>query len=217
LRRPKLGDFVASVVFTSFRCLTLIPGTACSLALVPSLSAGPIELVNPSGEINPGLDRTLISETSVIGWQSNGGQVINDRTDFGNGGWRLSFEDSQEISQMTSQVIQSWDAFSLRFDASLFATGILCMPGIFFWRCRFCLHEANVWYFRPWTWANCGPLRAPFSYASRKALRCEAVKRARPRRSDFRSEQFSLIRSVISGYPMTNRAYDSIIVDRCSA
>ena len=119
-------------MFTSFRCLTLIPGTACSLALVPSLSAGPIELVNPSGEINPGLDRTLISETSVIGWQSNGGQVINDRTDFGNGGWRLSFEDSQEISQMTSQVIQSGDAFSLRFDASLFATGILCMPGICF-------------------------------------------------------------------------------------
>ncbi len=123
MRRPKLGDFVASVVLTSFRCLTLIPGTACSLALVPSLSAQPIELVNPSGEINPGLDRTLISETSVIGWQSNGGQVINDRTDFGNGGWRLSFEDSQEISQMTSQVIQSGDAFSLRFDASLFATG----------------------------------------------------------------------------------------------
>ncbi len=47
----------------------------------------------------------LIADPSVIGWEGTG-QVINDRTDFGNGGWRFSFEDSGEIRQITPHPIE---------------------------------------------------------------------------------------------------------------
>jgi hypothetical protein len=83
----------------------------------------PIEVLNPSGEINSGVDRSPISGAAVIGWTSNGGQVINDGTDYGNGGWRLSFKDNQEIRQMTGHAIESGASYSLRFDAAMFATG----------------------------------------------------------------------------------------------
>lgn len=80
-----------------------------------------IPVVNPSGEINNGVDRTLISDPSVTGWESDLGQVIGDRTDYGNGKWRLSFEDSAEIRQMTPHVIAEGESYSLRFDAAMFA------------------------------------------------------------------------------------------------
>lgn len=80
-----------------------------------------IPLINPSAEINNGIDRTLISDPSVTGWDSDLGQVIGDRTDYGNGKWRMSFEDSAEIRQMTSHIIEAGASYSLRFDAAMFA------------------------------------------------------------------------------------------------
>jgi hypothetical protein len=87
------------------------------------LAAESVPLMNPSGEINPGGNDVLISDPGVIGWDSNGGRVLRNSTDYGNGAWRMSFEDSEEIRQMTSHVIQAGDSFSLRFDAAMFETG----------------------------------------------------------------------------------------------
>lgn len=84
--------------------------------------AAPIPLLNSSGEINNGVDRVSISDPSVIGWEASGtAQVIDGRTDYGNGRWRLTIEDSAEVWQMTSHTIVAGDAFSLRFDAAMFA------------------------------------------------------------------------------------------------
>lgn len=82
--------------------------------------AQPIAIVNPGGEINNGVDRVLISDSSVIGWESDGGQMINDNTDYGNGGWRISFEDSQAVWQSSEHLIAPGESFSLRFDAAIF-------------------------------------------------------------------------------------------------
>ncbi|MCP5532105.1 MAG: hypothetical protein H7A48_02925, partial [Akkermansiaceae bacterium] len=87
-----------------------------------SVTAAPVSIVNPSGEINNGIDRTAMSNASVIGWNGAGtAQVIDGGTDYGNGRWRMSIEDSAEAWQMTSQTIAAGDAFSLRFDAAMFA------------------------------------------------------------------------------------------------
>jgi alkaline phosphatase D len=85
--------------------------------------AAPIAILNSSGEINNGIDKTAISNPSVIGWNATGGtaQMIEKGTDYGNGRWRLSIEDSAEVWQMTSHPIAAGDAFSLRFDAAMFA------------------------------------------------------------------------------------------------
>lgn len=86
-------------------------------------TAAPIPVLNFSGEINKGVDRTPFSDPSVIGWDGSGGtaQVIDGGTDYGNGRWRMSIEDSAEVWQMTSHAIAAGDAFSLRFDAAMFA------------------------------------------------------------------------------------------------
>ncbi len=96
---------------------------ALLLAAPGWLAAAPIEIVNPSGEVNNGIDRTSIADASVIGWDADGGtaQVIDGGTDYGNGRWRLTIEDSAEAFQMTSHEIVAGDAFSLRFDAAMFA------------------------------------------------------------------------------------------------
>ena len=47
--------------------------------------------------------------------------MIDGGTDYGNGRWRLSIEDSAEAWQMTPHGIAAGDAFSLRFDAAMFA------------------------------------------------------------------------------------------------
>mgnify|MGYP006077854279 FL=1 len=86
------------------------------------LHAAPIPLVNPGGELNNGTDRTLVSDPSVLGWEGTG-QVINDRTDYGNGGWRLTFEDGTNLSQTTTHLIETGASYSLRFDAAIFADG----------------------------------------------------------------------------------------------
>ncbi len=86
-------------------------------------TAAPVPLLNFSGEVNSGVDRTPVSDVSVIGWDAGGGtaQVIDGGTDYGNGRWQLSIEDSAEVWQMTSHGIAAGDAFSLRFDAAMFA------------------------------------------------------------------------------------------------
>ena len=89
---------------------------------VSGLFGASIPLVNPSAEINGGTSPAPIS-AAVLGWFSDGGQVIRNGTDYGNGAWRLSFEDSQEIRQMSAHVIEAGASYSLRFDAAMFATG----------------------------------------------------------------------------------------------
>ena len=99
------------------------PTTLLLLAIAPCVFGEAIPLVNPSGEVNNGTSPTPVSDPAVIGWDSNGGQLIKGDTDYGNGGWRLSFEDSEEIRQLTSHAIPSGASYSLRFDAAMFATG----------------------------------------------------------------------------------------------
>ncbi|HSP42865.1 MAG TPA: alkaline phosphatase D family protein, partial [Luteolibacter sp.] len=79
--------------------------------------------MNFSGEINNGVDRVPVSDPAVIGWYGSGAsaQVVDGGTDYGNGKWRLSIEDSAEAWQMTPHAIATGDAFSLRFDAAMFA------------------------------------------------------------------------------------------------
>jgi hypothetical protein len=87
------------------------------------LRAESIPLVNPSGEINPGVSPQAISGSGVPGWESDGGQVIRGGIDYGNGAWRMSFEDSQHLRQMTGHLIQAGAGYGLRFDAAMFSTG----------------------------------------------------------------------------------------------
>ncbi|MFT6573254.1 MAG: phosphodiesterase/alkaline phosphatase D-like protein [Akkermansiaceae bacterium] len=94
--------------------------TVLYFTLVASLQATPIPLINPGGELNNGVDRTLVSDPSVLGWEGTG-QVINDRTDYGNGGWRLTFEDSGDLHQLTTHPIEERASYSLRFDAAIFS------------------------------------------------------------------------------------------------
>ncbi|MDA9830872.1 alkaline phosphatase D family protein [Akkermansiaceae bacterium] len=89
------------------------------IALLTPAIAAPVSLLNPGGEINNGIDRTPVSDLSVIAWEGSG-QIINDRTDYGNGGWRLTFEDSGEIRQLTPHLIETGASYSLRFDAAIF-------------------------------------------------------------------------------------------------
>ncbi len=86
-------------------------------------SAAPISIINPSGEVNNGVDRAPLSDTAVIGWNGSGSsaQVIDGGSDYGNGRWRMSIEDSAEAWQMTAHPIAVGDAFSLRFDAAMFS------------------------------------------------------------------------------------------------
>ncbi|MEY4243042.1 MAG: hypothetical protein RLZZ245_627 [Verrucomicrobiota bacterium] len=85
-------------------------------------TAASVPVLNFSGEVNKGVDRVRISDPSVIGWDGSGAaEVIDGGTDYGNGRWRLSLEDSAELWQMTSHRIAAGDAFSLRFDAAMFA------------------------------------------------------------------------------------------------
>lgn len=99
-------------------CRILLP--ACAFSCIGAAASIPV--LNFSGEVNNGVDGTPISNAAVIGWSASGtAQVIDGGTDYGNGRWRLSIEDSAEAWQMTSHVIAEGDAFSLRFDAAMFA------------------------------------------------------------------------------------------------
>ncbi len=82
--------------------------------------AEPVPLTNPGGEINGDIDGELISAPSVVGWSSDGGRLFRGGTDFGNGAWRLSFEDSEAIWATTAHLVAPGESFSLRFDAAAF-------------------------------------------------------------------------------------------------
>ncbi len=95
-------------------------------------TAAPVPILNFSGEVNNGTDRTPVSDSSVIGWDGSGtAEVIDGGTDYGNGRWRLSIEDSAEVWQMTSHGSAAGDSFSLRFDAAMFAGNLPGGGGVF--------------------------------------------------------------------------------------
>ncbi len=100
----------------------LIIVVALSGAVVSS-NATEIEMVNPSAEINNGVDGGAINSTDVLGWSSNEGTLQRGDIDFGNGAWRLSYGSTGTVYQTTSHTIQTGDSFSLRFDAANFASG----------------------------------------------------------------------------------------------
>jgi hypothetical protein len=85
----------------------------------PALLVGaPIGLVNPSAEITGGVDGGDVNGPLVPGWGGVDGQVNRGGIDFGNGAWRLSYEDGGELFQMTGHVIEAGASYSLRFDAA---------------------------------------------------------------------------------------------------
>ena len=76
--------------------------------------------------------RTLANwfNPSTTGWdadstQSN--QYINDQAS--DGAWRLTIGDAGDLFQLTSQVIQTGDGFTLEFDAAAFG-GLLVFAAI---------------------------------------------------------------------------------------
>lgn len=94
---------------------------SCLVALCGSSAATPVPLVNPSGEINNGIDRTAIPHPTFTGWEGAGGQSIRGGTHGGNGAWRISISPAGELRQRGNQAIQAGSAFSLRFDAATFS------------------------------------------------------------------------------------------------
>ena len=80
--------------------------------------AEPIDLVNPSFEINHNIDGTALSHPEILGWEGEGILSEGD-TDYGNGRWKTLFDDAGSAHQLTSHVIKTGESFSLRFDAAL--------------------------------------------------------------------------------------------------
>jgi phosphodiesterase/alkaline phosphatase D-like protein len=95
-----------------------ILGATVLLALASDSAAETIPLVNPSAEINNGVDGTLVSDPSVLGWDGTG-TLSEGSIDYGNGRWKLRFEDSESIRQLTNHPIATGDSYSLRFDAAI--------------------------------------------------------------------------------------------------
>jgi alkaline phosphatase D len=91
------------------------------LSTLACVHAAPIPLRNPSAEINSNINGTSVSDPSVIGWEGEG-TLSEGNITYGNGRWKLRFEDSQSVRQRTSHVIEAGAAYSLRFDAALNAT-----------------------------------------------------------------------------------------------
>lgn len=91
------------------------------MAVLPwHAGATPIAIINPSGEINNGIDRATIPHAACPGWAGANGQTIHGGTGGGNGAWRMSLGTGGEIRQLTAHPIQPGEAFSLRFDGSTF-------------------------------------------------------------------------------------------------
>jgi alkaline phosphatase D len=90
------------------------------IALRCSAAALPVPLVNPSGEINNGVDRTAIPHPTFPGWQGANGQSIRGGTHGGNGAWRISVSPGGDVRQRGTRLISAGAAFSLRFDAAPF-------------------------------------------------------------------------------------------------
>ncbi|MGJ8725942.1 MAG: alkaline phosphatase D family protein [Roseibacillus sp.] len=94
--------------------LPLLCGSLClSLA-----QAEPILLVNPSAEINGNTNGSSVAEASLLGWEGTGKLQEGDN-DYGNGRWKLSFEETETVRQLTSHQIQTGAAYSIRLDAVL--------------------------------------------------------------------------------------------------
>lgn len=92
------------------------------LPVIPWLAAAsPVVIVNPSGEINSGVDRTPIPHAACPGWTGSNAETIHGDTHGGDGAWRMSMGAAGEIRQMTSHTIQSGQSFSLRLDAAAFS------------------------------------------------------------------------------------------------
>jgi alkaline phosphatase D len=89
--------------------------------LLPRIvTAAPVTIINPSGEINNGVDRTSLPSASFPGWTGGTAQIIHGSVHGGNGAWRMSLSPGGELRQLTGHVIQSGEALSLRFDAATF-------------------------------------------------------------------------------------------------
>ncbi len=99
----------------------LIVGFAC--AWVISANATTVEIINPSAEINSGIEGVSIGNDAVLGWNATHGTLEIGDIDFGNGAWRLGYDNTGAVYQMTAHTIQAGDSFSLRFDASIFSIG----------------------------------------------------------------------------------------------
>lgn len=85
-------------------------------------TAAPVPIVNPSGEINNGIDRTSIPNAACPGWNGTGtAQIIQGGTHGGNGAWRMSINPGGEIRQPSGHAVLTGEAFSLRFDAATFS------------------------------------------------------------------------------------------------
>lgn len=75
-------------------------------------------LVNPGVEINNNVDTTPLSDPSVPGWEGNAILSEGD-TDYGNGRWKILFDEAGDARQLTSHPIETGSAYSIRFDAAL--------------------------------------------------------------------------------------------------
>ena len=90
-----------------------------SFFLVPALAFGEAVLLqNPGVEINNGIDATGISDPSLMGWE--GDAILSEGdTDFGNGRWKILFDESGSARQLSTHQIETGAAYSIRFDAAL--------------------------------------------------------------------------------------------------
>ncbi|MGC6564881.1 MAG: alkaline phosphatase D family protein [Akkermansiaceae bacterium] len=96
------------------RTLILIP------ALISLGSATPVPLINPGLELNDHDEGTPLSDPGIPGWDGNG--ILSEgETDYGNGRWKILFDDSSEARHLSSHVIETGESFSIRFDAALAA------------------------------------------------------------------------------------------------
>jgi len=90
------------------------------LCLLVRSEARQIEIINPSAEINRGVNGAATSDPSVPGWEAVDGAIQTGGIDYGNGAWRLNYEDNGAVYQVTFHIIATGESFSLRFDAANF-------------------------------------------------------------------------------------------------
>lgn len=86
--------------------------------LISTAAAVPLDLANPSLEINGGVNNSPVSAVTLPGWEGTGLLSEGD-TDYGNGRWKLLFDEAGLVSQASTHQITAGDVYSLRFDAAL--------------------------------------------------------------------------------------------------
>lgn len=112
--------------FTSFNFSIgrITTNTISPAPLPPPPGGSPVavEVINPGAEINGGIDRQLVNDPAVPGWDSVGTAQVGLYSTGPNGGrWRYIIEDSAVMYQLTGHAIASNHAYALRFDASSFS------------------------------------------------------------------------------------------------